>query len=458
MLARLVHRHATDPRIAQWLDDVETDGDLIADELTVANLREIRRDHERAVRVPESLIAEQSETASRALEVWKVARRDDDFASFRPWLTRLLELANRRAECLGIPAGGEAYDVLLDDFEPGVTSEQLLAIFGPLRAGLTPLIRAIAESRERPREDVHRVRVSTDAQRAFHLEVVEALGYDLRAGRLDVSTHPFTDGIAPGDTRITTRFGETGFADALGSTIHEAGHALYEQGLPKAGRHGQPVAEAAGLGIHESQSRLWENQVGRSRQFWSWALPIASRHFGGALDGFSLDDVYGAMNSVKAGLIRVEADEATYNLHVMIRFDLERAMVRGDLAVADLPAAWADRIRSDLGLDVPGDREGCLQDIHWAMGSFGYFPTYTLGSLYAAQMWVAIREDLRTIDEDLESGRFGGLLAWLRRNVHVHGRRYRAPELCRRLTGREISPEPLLDYLRTKLGPLYGLE
>jgi carboxypeptidase Taq len=294
-----------------------------------------------------------------------------------------------------------------------------------------------------------------ERQARFSREVAEAIGYDFKAGRLDVSTHPFTEGLAPGDTRITSRFQEAPFADGLGSTMHEAGHALYEQGLPKDRYHGRPLSEAVSLGIHESQSRLWENQVGRSRSFWNWALPRACSTLG--LDGPDLEQLYRAMNIVTPSLIRVEADEATYNLHIMLRFDLERAMLHGDLATTDLPAAWNDRIRADLGLAVPDDARGCLQDIHWSMGAIGYFPTYTLGNLYSAQIWEAVRKDLPDLDQQIGSGEFQPLLAWLREKIHRHGRRWPAEELGERVTGNRLSHEPLMRYLRGKLRPVYGL-
>jgi carboxypeptidase Taq len=240
--------------------------------------------------------------------------------------------------------------------------------------------------------------------------------------------------------------------------MHEAGHALYEQGLPKAERHGQPLGEPVSLGIHESQSRLWENQVGRSRSFWTWAWPAAHHVFGGALDPYTAEDAFRTVNAVRPNLIRVESDEATYNLHIMLRFDLERAMVRGDLAPAELPAAWNERITRDLGLVVPDDRRGCLQDVHWSSGAFGYFPTYTLGNLYAAQLWAAAAREIGELDGRLARGEFGELLEWLRERIHVHGRRWPATELCRRVTGRDVSHEPLLAYLAGKLGPIHGFD
>jgi carboxypeptidase Taq len=291
-------------------------------------------------------------------------------------------------------------------------------------------------------------------QMAFSRGVVERMGFDFGAGRLDVSTHPFCEGAGPGDTRLTTRYEAGQMLSALHGTMHETGHGLYEQGLPKDRRFGQPLAEAASMGIHESQSRMWENFVGRGRPFWEWALPELQRQVNDpAVARLDVDTVFRGLNEVEPNLIRIESDEATYNLHIMLRFDLERAMLRGDLSVADLPGVWNERIRADLGLEVPSAREGVLQDIH----AIGYFPTYTLGNLYAAQLWDALHADLPDLDDQLRRGELGGLLGWLRSHVHVHGRRYTAPELCQRATGRPLSHEPLLRYLEGKLRPVYGL-
>jgi carboxypeptidase Taq len=297
-----------------------------------------------------------------------------------------------------------------------------------------------------------------EKQIAFGRGVVERMGFDFAAGRLDVSTHPFCEGAGPGDTRLTTRYEAGELLSALHGTMHETGHGLYEQGLPKAERFGQPLAEAASMGIHESQSRMWENFVGRSRAFWTWALPELQRLADDpTVSALDVETVYRGLNAVNPNLIRIESDEATYNLHIMLRYDLERAMLKGDLSVTDLPAAWNDRMRSDLGLEVPDDRQGVLQDIHWSMGAIGYFPTYTLGNLYAAQLWEGIGAALPDLDAQLARGELGGLLGWLRTNVHMHGRRYTAPVLCERATGRPLSHEPLLRYLEGKLRPVYGL-
>ncbi len=458
-IGRLAHQQATDPRVGELLSQCEADATLVARPDAAANVREIRRDYERAVKLPSDLVAEMSEVSSRALEAWKAARTASDFAAFRPWLERQVDLARRKAACYGTPPGGEAYDALLDEYEPGTTAAMLERVFGPLRDELAPLLAEIAVAQERsPDESVRALSVPLDRQRALNGAILGRIGFDTAAGRLDLSTHPFSTGIAPHDTRITTRYKETDFAEALNSTLHEAGHALYEQGVPAAERWGEPLGEPLGLGVHESQSRLWENHVGRSLAFWRFVLPIAREAIGHTLDRYSAEDLYRAVNVVRPGLIRVESDEATYNLHVMVRFDLERALVRGDLAVRDLPGAWNDRVARDLGLVVPDDARGCLQDIHWSMGAIGYFPTYTLGTLYAAQLWEAIRRAIPDVEESIARGEFAPLLGWLRAQVHAHGRRYPAGELCERLTGAALGHAPLLRHLRTKLGTIYGLD
>jgi carboxypeptidase Taq len=447
LMARMTHERAIDPAVGELIEACEQDAALLEDPIEAANLREIRRDYDRARRLPPELVQEMSETSSHALEHWKQARAESDFSLFAPWLAKQIELCRRKAECHGTPEGGELYDQLLEDFEPGMTAREVERVFEPLRAELVPLI---AERASNEPTVLDGLRLPVDAQRRFHERLLSRMGYDLDAGRLDVSTHPFTTGIAPGDTRITTRFSEDGFSDGLGSTLHEMGHALYEQGLPKDERHGQPLGQPPGLGMHESQSRLWENQVGRSRAFWIWAWPLAQDVFGEAVAGIEVDELVRALNRVRPSLVRVESDETTYNLHIMIRFDIERALMRGDLAVDDVPGAWNQRIRDDLGIEVPDDARGCLQDIHWSMGSIGYFPTYTLGNLHSAQLWEAALAAIPDLESGIARGEFGPLLEWLRDNVHRHGRRFRAADLCRRITGNPIDHTPLIRHLRSR--------
>ncbi len=457
LLSRLAHERATAPELGELLSDCEADEALNTDAATAANLREIRHDYDKARKLPTEFVAEFSQTTSHALEAWKAARSDSDFSTFRPWLEKLLGLARRKAEYFGVPEGGELYDALLDEFEPGMTADVVESTFAPLREALVPLIDAIRRKPE-PDDGPCKVEVPIETQKAFNREILELIGFDLEAGRLDVSTHPFSSGIAPGDTRITSRYTPAGFAEALSSTMHEAGHGMYEQGLPKSEHWGEPLSESLGLGIHESQSRMWENQVGRSREFWTWLEPRLAAATGDAFAAYDAEALYRAANIVRPNLIRVESDEATYNLHVMLRFDLERAMLRGDLAVADLPGAWDERIENDLGLDVPDAARGCLQDIHWSMGAIGYFPTYTLGTLYSAQFWDAILVDLPDLPERIGRGEFAELLGWLRSRIHQRGRQLPAEALCVELTGRPLDHRPFMDYLKTKLGGIYGLE
>lgn len=451
-LSGIVHERYTRPEVEAWLASAEADTELVSDEAIAANLREIRRDLNRAKKLPGSLVREIAQTSALAQRAWRDARAASDFSAFAPYLEKTLELARAKAACYVDGATGvAAYDALLDEYEPGAAAEQLEQVFSDLRARLTPLIADVVDTQRSGDTPLTGLRIPVDRQEALCRFVLERIGFDFEAGRLDVSTHPFCDGIGPGDTRLTTRFREDDFLEGLSSSLHEAGHGLYEQGLPKEQYFGQPLAEAAGLGMHESQSRLWENIVGRSRAFWTWALPEARNLLQSDLNGAGVEDLIRAANWAEPGLIRVDSDEATYNLHIMLRFDLERALLAGDLAVNDLPAAWNDRIREDLNLEVPDDRRGCLQDIHWSMGAIGYFPTYTLGNLYAAQVWEAVQRDLPEVERAIAGGDFSALLGWLRERIHQQGRRYSAAELCQRVTGQPLSADPFFRYLEGKL-------
>lgn len=457
LLSRLAHERLTSERLGELIAACESNSDVQNDRAKAANIREIRRDYDRATKLPASLVSELAETASRAMEVWKEARAKNDFAMFRPWLEKTVALARRKAECYGAPAGGVLYDALIDEYEPGVTSAQIAEVFKPLRAALTPFIAEIAAAPKRPSNAPDLVKLDRNKQIEFNKMIAAKLGYDDKAGYLAVSAHPFSEGLAPGDTRMTTRYYEDHFTDSLSGTMHETGHSLYEQGLPKMEHFGQPIAKYISLGVHESQSRLWENQVGRSRAFWQWLTPIVKKQFAPAMDQFGIDDFYGCLNIIEPSFIRVEADEATYHLHVMLRFDCEQALISGDLDVADLPQWWNERIKNDLGLTVPNDAKGCLQDIHWSMGAIGYFATYSLGSLLAAQLWETIQKEIPGIEDGLTRGEFAPLLNWLRTNIHAVGRQYTAAELTEKLTGRPLSHEPLMRYLEAKLRPIYGI-
>lgn len=450
LLARLVHERLADPRVGEWLSSCEAASN---DEVTTANLRGFRRDYDRATKLPETLVGELAETESRAQQAWAEARKNSDFASFRPWLERMVGLQQQKADCLKAD-GQSRWDALADLYEPGMKAADLVALFGPLRQRLVALrentVTGAAPDRAFVRREFDEAR-----QESFVRAVVAAMGFDFDRGRIDRSAHPFCTGTGD-DVRLTTRFAKDNVIDALGSTMHEGGHGLYEQGLP-VDRIGSPLGEAVSLGIHESQSRLFENHVGRSAAFWQWCWPLAEQHLGDGCRGHSADSAFRDANVVNPSLIRVEADEATYDLHVMVRFEIEQDLIAGSLAIADLPERWNGLYREYLGVEVPDDRRGCLQDVHWSCGLFGYFPTYTLGNLYAAQLAAAADKALGGIAPMLSKGEFAPLRQWLGENVHQHGRRYDPAELCERATGKPLSSEPFFDYLESKLSEVYRL-
>ncbi len=466
LLSGIEHEKLTSKRLGDLLAQCEADKSLSGDAASRegANIREMRRDYDLATKLPTELVSELAKVGSQAQEVWKDARQKNDFAMFRPWLEKMFELTRRKAECLmsGKSGGakGELYDALLDEYEPGATGKEIEAVFTPLRPRLSGLVKELAGAAAKgnaPRDAFLKAEFPAAKQHEFGQFVLKTMGFDFGAGRLDTTTHPFCSGMAPGDTRLTTRYRDEKFTDALYGTMHEGGHGLYEQGLPKSERFGQPVSEAISLGIHESQSRMWENFVGRSREFWEWALPHAKKFAGGSLDQFSVADAFGATNLVQPSYIRVEADEATYNLHVMLRFGLERSLISGELPIKDLPGEWNKRFKDLLGVEVPDDRRGCMQDVHWSFGLIGYFPTYTLGNLYAAQMWETIHQQIPGMRDRMRAGDFAPLLTWLREKIHQHGRRYGAAELCKQITGKPLSADPLMRHLEGKLKPVYGM-
>jgi len=459
LLATMAHARLTGPKVGELLAAAEAslgasgrngDGDA------AANLREIRRTYERARKLPPKLVEELSRTEVLAQQAWADARAKSDFAAFEPWLARMLGLKRQQADCIGYASTGDPYDALLDEYEPGETAAGVARVFESLRGPLVDLIGRIADSPRKAPAHLLARHFPAAAQEMLAREAAAALGFDFSAGRLDVSVHPFCSGLGPGDVRITTRYRENDFGNAFFGVLHETGHGLYEQGLPPA-HFGTPLGEAVSLGIHESQSRMWENLVGRGRAFWRWCLPRARAAFPEALGGVSDDEWHFAVNDVRPSFIRTEADEATYNLHVLLRFELEREMVAGRLAAADVPGAWGEKMRRYLGLAPPDDARGCLQDIHWSAGLVGYFPTYTLGNLYAAQFFEKARADLGDLDGSIATGNFAPLLGWLREKIHRHGKRYTARRLVREVTGDDLRAEPLLRHLRGKASELYGV-
>ncbi len=453
-LTAILHRRATDPRVGDWLAACE--GSELAREPgspEAANIREWRRDFDLAVKIPEDLAVALARAASAGQRAWELARKDNDFKAFSPHLQELLELSRRKAEAIGY--AGEAYDALLDGYEPGETAASLAPILAELRDATKALLTAVKDA-PAPKP-LPAGPYPLTAQQAFVTDITRLLGLPPEASRLDVSAHPFSTLIGPDDARITVRYDEADWTKALFGAVHETGHALYSLGHDTGdARHGTPMGEFASLGVHESQSRLWENQVARSLPFWEHVLPLAVARFP-ALSGLSPEEVFAAVGAIRPGLIRVDADETTYNPHIVLRFELELALVRGDLAVRDLPGAWNEKSREILGLAAPRDAEGCLQDVHWSMGAFGYFPTYSLGNVYAACLFEAARAALPGLDAAMAAGGFQPLLAWLRANIHEKGRLSRPRDLIAAATGESPTAGPLIRHLQAKAKAVYGL-
>ena len=445
LIAGLVHDRATDPRYGELLSAVE-ESDFAADPDTPAfvNVRELRRDFDRETRLPRRLVEELARTAALSSQSWTDARERDDFASFAPWLEKTFALAREKADAFGFVE--TRYDALLEDYEPGATTSQLSALFAGLRNDLVPLVQSL---KDRPRANGPQKLEGpfpVSRQRKFSEGIAPSLGFDVNGARFDIGPHPFCAFVGPGDVRIALRYHEHNFFSGFLAVMHEVGHGLYEQGLDPA-HFGTPMGESVSLGIHESQSRLWENLVGRSEGFWTHMLPSLTRDFPDALRDVSVSDFRRVMNTAEPGLIRVEADEVSYNLHVLVRFELEKALLSGDLASGDVPGAWSELYQRYLGLTPPNDREGCLQDIHWSEGLIGYFPTYTLGNLYAAQLFDAANRDIGPLDASFAAGEFVPLREWLRDRIHRHGKKYRAADLIQRATGRAADSSALVASL-----------
>jgi carboxypeptidase Taq len=450
-VAGVGHERLIDKKFGRLLEKVEQEAN--SDPVVVTNVREIRRVYDRKVKLPVELVQEIARTIALAKEAWVKARKDSDFPHFAPHLEKLLNLKRQVAEKVGYDS--EPFDALLDEFEPGARAADVQRAFDAVKAELVPLVQALQTAPRRPNIALLERACPQPQQAAFGRRVAEAMGFDFQAGRLDVTTHPFCSGLSPHDVRLTTRYDERYLPMSLFGIMHEAGHGLYEQGLDPAHVF-TPMGQSVSLGIHESQSRMWENFVGRSRSFWVHYFPQLQAEFPTLADA-ALDDWYFAINAVRPSFIRVEADEVTYSLHIMLRFDLERQMIAGKIKVSDIPAAWNAGMQQLLGITPPNDAQGCLQDIHWSMGIFGYFPTYALGNLYAAQFFEAAQRALPDLEGQLARGELKPLREWLHANIHRHGQRYRVAELVQVVTGRPLSHAPFINYLNGKFRPLYGV-
>jgi carboxypeptidase Taq len=449
IMAETHHGAATDQEIGRLLAELERPSvTLAADELVT--VRQARRDYDRATKLPADFVTEKAAHSSHAYHAWADAKARNDFAAYAPFLEKHLALARREAELLGW--GDRPYDYAIDRHDPGLTSVQITALFTELKHGLMPLVSAIRASSVRARTDLFHG-FPVESQRTFLREVTGRIGFNYRRGRIDVSLHPFCSGTGA-DIRMTTRFDADNPLDSLFSSIHETGHGMYEQGLPL--EHlGTALGQAVGMAVHESQSRLWENQVARGRAFWQFFEPRFRALFPAQLAAVTSDALYLAVNAVEPTLIRVDADEIHYNLHILLRFELEQKLFSGVLAVRDLPAAWNALCSEMLGQTPTNDREGVLQDVHWSGGAFGYFPSYCLGNMMAAQLWAAVQRTLPGLEEDFARGDFSRLLGWLRENIHTQGRRHDTLTLVRHVTDEELSPKHLLNYLRERYGGLY---
>lgn len=424
-----------------------------ADDDDAALVRVAARFYKHKTQIPAALVAEMFQATAYGQEVWARARANNDFEAFRPQLERIYDLKRQVAACF--PNAESPYDPLLDEYEPGMKTSQVRAMFAELKTELVPLVAAIA-ARPPADDSVLRRDYEPAQQLAVAEQALKRFGFDFTAGRQDLSVHPFCTGLGLRDVRVTTRVDRNFLSTCLMGSMHECGHALYELGYPaRLGR--SPLGHSASLGIHESQSRLWENLVGRSRAFWDHFYPTLQAAFPGSLGDVPLDTFYRAINRVRPSLIRVEADEVTYNLHTMLRFELEVDLLEGKLEPRDAPAAWNAKVKEYLGLDVPSDKLGVLQDTHWAAGLIGYFPTYTLGNLASVQLYQKALADDPAITGDLAAGRYDSLLAWLRANVHAHGRKYLPADLIERVTGRPLTATAYLGYLKEKYSALYGL-
>ena len=437
MIAQLMHRRMSDPRVGEWLAVLGE----VQDELTAeqkAAVRNLGRDYRTAICVPRALVGQLAEAQAAGFGDWIKARQECDFSLFAPSLKRLLDLTRQRAEA--IDSKRHLYDVLLDEFDPGVQLSQLRPLFGRLQKGLAELFHALSDSPLPPRFSES---FDFEGQKKFHREVVARLGYEFECGRLDPSEHPFTVSMGRKDVRITTHLYESDLLRGLSGSIHEAGHGMYEQGLPD--KPGTTVGRPASYGLHESQSRFWENNIGRSRPFCVWLKRRIKEHFPQVAVG--VDQLYRAANRVEPGLIRVNADEVTYNLHIVVRMNIEVALFEGALTVAELPAAWNDAYEQMLGIRPANDGEGVLQDVHWSSGAFGYFPSYTLGNLYASSLGATMEADLPEMWQLVEAGEFAPILAWLREKVHSQGYLLEAPDLARQVVGDRDMVSDFLDYL-----------
>lgn len=457
-LATLGHKTMTGTPFRRALEkviDLET-GAITAVELTPrqeAALKRWRRDYLRATTLPKSFVSRFAKLTATAKDRWKEARRDNKYSHFRSHLKKVIDMCRKKADLIGYDK--HPYDALLDEYEPEMTTAQVHALFDEIRAPITNLVQRVAGAKQVD-DSVLYGNFPVDQQMVFVDRLLKDCGYNAENGRIDLSAHPFSSACHPTDSRITTRVSTEHFYHNVLAAMHEAGHSLYEMGLPVE-EYGSPLGQAISLGVHESQSRWWETRIAQSRSFWEYYLPVLQASLNGSLADTNVDGFYRAINKVSPTMIRVEADEVTYPLHVMLRFELEIALIEGTLSVNDLPDAWNEKMQNYLGITPSCPAEGCLQDIHWSMGAFGYFPTYSIGNMFCAQMFQTFESDHSDWKERIAQGQLTFVLDWLRDKVHRHGRQYAGTELVERVSGRAFTAAPYLEYLQTKYGEIYSL-
>lgn len=456
LMATLSHQEITSAAFRKHLSklvDLET-GQILASDLSFHQKRALRewyRTYKMAIALPASFIQDFAKLSSESMIVWAEARKENNFQKFAPFLEKIVSLSQKKAEFLGYQE--HPYDALLDAYEPDMTTKQIENLFKKIKKGISSLLLSIASKKEIDNSFLFG-KFSAKNILAFSHFLLKSLHYDFSKGRLDLSVHPFSSGLHPFDSRITTRIHNTSLFDPISAVLHEAGHSFYEMGMD-ASHYGSPLCESISLGIHESQSRFWETRIGQSKPFWKYFFPHLKKFFP-KLKNISLDQFYKAINKVQPSFIRVEADEVTYSLHIILRFELEKRLIEGSLTVAELPEAWNASMYAYLGIIPSSDREGCLQDIHWSMGGFGYFPTYTLGNLYAAQFFEIFQQTFPDYEKRLALGDFLFARQWLQENIHQHGKTYSAAELLKNITGKKLTEVPYIHYLEKKYQGIYG--
>jgi carboxypeptidase Taq len=451
-LAAICHKRLTSPEMKEALEQLSEEPALSLWQQT--SVKEMQRQYDKAVKIPETLISELAKTTSLAYQAWVTARNDSNFSTFFPWLKKVVELKREEARCL--QSSGSLYEALLDEYEPKVTEFELDNLFESIKPKLSTLLDRIQSSKH-----IFKNSLAGDfpihQQKIFGEKILTSMGFKWDAGRLDSSPHPFCTGLSPLDVRITTRYDEQDFSSSLFGIIHEGGHALYEQGLDLE-HYGLPACEAISLGIHESQSRLWENQIARSRPFWEYWLPHLQKNFPQQLQSISLENFMRSINKVKASFIRVEADEITYGLHIILRYEIEKMLIGGDLEVKDIENVWNQKTHEYLGITPSCPSEGVLQDTHWSQGLIGYFPTYLLGTVYASQIFHSAQESIPELSEHIRAGRLYPLREWLQKKIHQHGKTLSASELIQEISGETLTNQYFLNYLENKFSELYDLK